>query len=114
MAKDQKTTFNLQQQLHTSIGSRLELRLAEIDSSVLQDACRLADRERFKDPLKTLNNAKGLGLLDSGRKRGKFGINTVGENLIAMTLPGGPDDSAKRRNPRKLKRQPQKPTKVKK
>jgi hypothetical protein len=37
--------------------------------------------------LKTLHNAKQSGLLDSGTEAGKFAINTVGENLVAMTLP---------------------------
>jgi len=65
----------------------LEQRRNEIDRVILQDACRLAGRERLKDPLKTLNNAKSQGLLDSGSEAGKFVINTVGENLVAMTLP---------------------------
>src|SRR5258708_3552960 len=43
-----------------------EQRRNEIDRVILQDACRLAGRERFTDPLKTLNNAKSQGLLDSG------------------------------------------------
>jgi len=65
-----------------------EQRKNEIDAAILQDACRLAGRERFKNPRVTLNNAKNLGLLDSGSEAGKFSINTVGENLVAMTLPG--------------------------
>lgn len=79
----------------------LEQRKNEIDASALQDACRLAGRARFKYPLATLNNAKKLGLLDAGSQAGKFAINSVGENLVAMTLPGQTDGSAKRRRARK-------------
>jgi len=67
----------------------------EIDAAALQDACRLAGRARLKDPLKTLNNAKSLGLLDSGSEKGRFTVNTVGENLVAMTLPGQGEASAR-------------------
>lgn len=67
----------------------------EIDATTLQDACRLAGRARLQKPLITLNNAKKLGLLDSGSEAGRFAINTVGENLVAMTLPSGPDSSAR-------------------
>jgi len=74
-----------------------EQRKNEIDADILQDACRLAGRERFKNPRVTLNNAKNLGLLDSGSEAGKFTINTVGENLVAMTLPGKADASGKKK-----------------
>jgi hypothetical protein len=36
-----------------------------------------------------------LGYLDSS-ERGKFSINSVGENLVAMTLPGGEAENKKR------------------
>jgi hypothetical protein len=58
-----------------------------IDQEVLQDATRRASRDRFSNPLTTLNNAHRLGLLDRGAEKGTFTINTVGENLVAMTLP---------------------------
>jgi len=58
-----------------------------IDGDSLQEAARLAGRARLVDPRKTLNNAKGLGYLD-GTAPGQFAINSVGENLVAMTLPG--------------------------
>jgi len=80
----------------------------EIDAAVLQDACRLAGRTRLKHPLMTLNNAKNLGLLDSGSEKGRFTINTVGENLVAMTLPGHADGSARSNKPRKPKKPPKK------
>jgi hypothetical protein len=90
-----------------------EQRRNEIDRVVLQDACRLAGRARLKNPLKTLNNAKGLGLLDSGSEAGRFVINTVGENLVAMALPGQSDSSGKGREPKKQKRSPKKVAKKK-
>lgn len=64
-----------------------EQRRDTITSEILQEAARLAGRARFSKPHKTLNNAKSLGYLDSGA-RGEFKINSVGENLVAMTLPG--------------------------
>lgn len=84
--------------------SPLEQRKNEIDAAILQDACRLTGRARLKHPSMTLNNAKNLGLVDSGTEAGKFTINTVGENLVAMTLPGqsgGPAKSHKHRKPKK-------------
>lgn len=65
-----------------------ESRKDAIDAQVLQDAARLAGRRRPPKPRMTLNNAKNLGYLDSP-DRGLFRINSVGENLVAMTLPGG-------------------------
>ena len=62
-------------------------RKEEINSDILQDATRLATRERLGSPAKTLQNAKGMGYLDNGSARGYYKINTVGENLVAMTLP---------------------------
>jgi len=82
-----------------------EQRKDEIDGEVLQNATRLAGRTRLKRPGMTLNNAKNLGLLDSGSEAGKFAINTVGENLVAMTLPERSDSPAKGGKPRKQKRQ---------
>jgi hypothetical protein len=58
-----------------------------IDSNALQEATRLAGRNRLASPITTLNNAKRSGYLDS-LSPGDFTINTVGENLVAMTLPG--------------------------
>lgn len=59
-----------------------------INSEDLQDACRKASRTRLASPLNTLNNAHKGGLLDRAGERGAFKINSVGENLVAMTLPG--------------------------
>lgn len=52
----------------------------------LDDACRLARGCSLKRALITLNNAVRLGLLNRA-DRGHFKINSVGENLVAMTLP---------------------------
>jgi hypothetical protein len=72
---------------------RFEAQQAErkdsIDPDVLQEATRLVGRQRFADPRTTLNNAQKLGLLDRGSDKGTFAINSVGENLVAMTLPDG-------------------------
>jgi len=84
--------------------SPLEQRRNEIDAEILQDACRLASRARLKHPNMTLNNAKNQGLIDSGSEAGKYTINTVGENLVAMILPSQADSSPKTRKSRTLKR----------
>src|SRR5574341_693062 len=67
--------------------TRPEEKRETITAEVLQDAARLAGRDRLKKPHLTLNNAKNQGYLDSAG-RGAFRINSVGENLVAMTLPG--------------------------
>lgn len=85
-----------------------ENRKDAIDAQLLQDAARLAGRRRPPKPRMTLNNAKNLGYLDSS-ERGLFSINSVGENLVAMTLPGGDTDRPRRaknqRKSRKAKKQ---------
>lgn len=85
-------------------------RKTEINAEDLQDACRLAPRKRFKYPGQTLRNAKNLGLLDNGSKEGFFAINSVGENLVAMTLPSSASERDRSRRPRK----PRKPRQAKK
>lgn len=62
----------------------------------LQEAARKTGRERFKRPDQTLRNAHALGLLDKGDEAGTFCLNTVGENLVAMTLPGNGTAQPKR------------------
>lgn len=75
-----------------------------ITSELLQASSRLTGRKRLDKPNTTLNNAKNLGYLDSAG-RGEFRINTVGENLVAMTLPSGqgeaPSGGSSQRPPRK-------------
>ena len=53
----------------------------------LQEACRLVSRERLSTPGQTLVHAHTGGLLDKAGERGAYSISTVGENLVAMTLP---------------------------
>jgi hypothetical protein len=65
--------------------------LESISPEVLQNAARLANRHRLSRPRQTLLNAKAQGYLDLV-ERGQYRINSVGENLVAMTLPG-PDPS---------------------
>jgi hypothetical protein len=55
-----------------------------INADVLGEAARLATRRR--PSRHALNNAKNAGYLDSAG-HGEFRLNTVGENLVAMTLP---------------------------
>lgn len=80
-----------------------------INANDLQEACRKAGRDRLKKPIVTLFNAQKTGLLDKVGK-GEFAINTVGENLVAMTLPqgdakaAGPHTRAARPRARKSKR----------
>jgi hypothetical protein len=62
-------------------------RKSAITQDDLLDACRKADWQRPPNPYQTLNNAFHLGLLDRPEK-GTFSINSVGENLVAMALPG--------------------------
>jgi hypothetical protein len=59
-----------------------------INKEDLQEAMRLAGRQRFSNPLQTLANAHIVGLLDRGSEKATFTLNSVGENLVAMTLPG--------------------------
>jgi hypothetical protein len=72
-----------------------------ITAEDLQDACRKAGRERLKNPAQTLINAHSAGLLDKA-ERGAYAINSVGENLVAMTLPGeAAGSSGKKRGTKK-------------
>jgi hypothetical protein len=89
-----------------------EQRRNEIDADILQDACRLAARQRLKRPGMTLTNAKNQGLLDKGSETGKYAINTVGENLVVMTLPSRSDGAAKAGKSKKPKKS-KKPTRKK-
>lgn len=77
----------------------LEQRKHSIGASDLKDACRLVNRQRLKMPIATLNNARKLGLLDSAG-RGLYAINSVGENLVAMTLPAAQGKASKKQNRR--------------
>jgi len=75
-----------------------------ITQADLLDACRLAVYPRPPAPGQTLRNAVNAGLLDRA-DRGAYTVNSVGENLVAVTLPGdgtaSSDSSARQRAPRK-------------
>lgn len=82
-------------------------RRESIDGDSLQEATRLCGRSRLSSPRATLNNAKGSGYLDSSAP-GVFTINSVGENLVAMTLPGGGEVSARQSKNQKAKKKAKK------
>jgi hypothetical protein len=63
-------------------------RKISITAADLQEACRLAKRKRFENPSVPLQNAFKVGYLDKV-ERGSYRLNSVGENLVAMALPGG-------------------------
>lgn len=71
---------------------RFEAPLAErkdaITAKDLTEAGRQARGFGFKKPIVTLSNALQQGYFDRAG-RGEFRLNAVGENLVAMTLPGG-------------------------
>ena len=72
-----------------------------INAADLTEAARLVQRERPPAPGQTLINAKNTGYLDLVGG-GAYKINTVGENLVAVTLPGnGSDSSPRRKAPKK-------------
>lgn len=77
-----------------------EQRQDTINAETLQNATRLVSRSRFSNALNTLNNTKRSGYLDSPSS-GEFEINTVGENLVAMTLPSDSAPARKKR-PKKV------------
>lgn len=72
-----------------------------INAADLQEACRLTGRERLAKPAQTLVHAYTAGLLEKAG-RGTYSISTVGENLVAVTLPLQPSEA--RSKPRQAKR----------
>lgn len=58
-----------------------------IDADTMKEAARLAGRAQVQRWNMTLTNAKNAGYLDGGGA-GKFKLSSVGENLVAITLPG--------------------------
>lgn len=65
-----------------------------IDAETMKEAARLAGRPQVERWNMTLTNAKNAGYLDAAGN-GKFKLSSVGENLVAITLPndGGPSPS---------------------
>ena len=82
-----------------------------ISADDLRNATRMVNRERLKRPDQTLVNAHNAGLFDKAG-RGAYSVNTVGENLVAMALPGGATGAtpsrkqarSKKKSRRKIKR----------
>jgi len=71
-----------------------------INAEVLANAARLVNRKR---PTRyVLNNAKNSGYLDAVGA-GEFKINTVGENLVAITLPGNAGEGVRKAKSAKKK-----------
>lgn len=88
-----------------------------IVSADLTEACRQADRTRPSSPAQTLINAFNDGLLDRAQ-HGHYRLNSVGENLVAMVLPGDEGEAVGRRTinkrrgtKRKVKKKTKKKTK---
>ncbi len=73
-----------------------------INKDDLQEAMRLSGKPRFKNPRQTLANAHILGLLDRGAEKATFTLNSVGENLVAMTLPGTGNSSPRPKRAKKV------------
>lgn len=74
-----------------------EDRKSTIDAEVMKDAARLAGRPQVERWNMTLTNAKNAGYLDM-ESHGKYKLSSVGENLVAITLPGnGPGQGTKSR-----------------
>jgi hypothetical protein len=71
-----------------------------ISADDVKDACRKAGRAIPKRTDQTLVNACAAGYMDRA-ERGRYAINTVGENLVATVLPGGaePEKAKKKRAP---------------
>jgi hypothetical protein len=61
-------------------------RKLDISPDDIQEAARKVGRNRFKTPAQTLVNAHNQGYFDKA-ERGRYALNTVGENLVAMALP---------------------------
>ena len=58
-----------------------------IDADIMKEAARLAGRPQVARWNMRLTNAKNAGYLDAAGS-GKFKLSSVGENLVAITLPG--------------------------
>lgn len=92
-------------QFEAPLDSRKEI----IDVQTMKDAARLAGRKQAPQWRFTLQNAKNAGYLNSAGD-GKFKLSPVGENLVAITLPGngttgtGASKPAKKKPKKKVSR----------
>ena len=80
-----------------------------IDAETMKEAARLAGRSQVARWNMTLTNAKNAGYLDAAGN-GKFKLSSVGENLVAITLPGNGTAGASRRSTKKSIRKSTKKT----
>lgn len=76
-----------------------------VGSQDLIDACRKAGRRRPTNSGQTLRNAAHAGYLDKAADAGRYKLNSVGENLVAMVLPGGGAEPNKPRRGRRKRNQ---------
>lgn len=67
-----------------------------ISAEDVKDACRKAGRAIPKRAAQTLVDACAAGYMDRA-ERGRYAVNTVGENLVATVLPGGAESEKKKR-----------------
>lgn len=86
-----------------------------VDAATMKDAARLAVWGQVNNWNMTLHNATRAGYLDKA-DRGGFKLSSVGENLVAITLPGngvtnGGNGGGTGRKPAKKKTTPKKTTK---
>jgi hypothetical protein len=65
-------------------------------------------RERLSVPGQTLRNAHQVGLLNKGNETGSFTINSVGENLVDVTLPGDGASISRSKTKKKQKKKAKK------
>jgi len=87
---------------------KFEAPVAEKKTSITADdvmeACRKGNRERPKHPNQILINASAFGLIDKVGT-GTYEINSVGENLVAVSMPtSGHGNSGSRKPPAKTKK----------
>jgi hypothetical protein len=80
------------------IEARPDDRKETIDADTMKEAARLAGRPQVARWNMTLTNAKNAGYLDAAGS-GKFKLSSVGENLVAITLPenAGPSKKSNKR-----------------
>lgn len=68
-----------------------------VDADTMKEAARLAGWPQVQRWNMTLTNAKNAGYLDAAGS-GKFKLSSVGENLVAITLPGDGGPGRGKRN----------------
>jgi len=83
--------------------ARNDERRDAIDKDILRDAFRKANRKQPKDCRFTLDNAVNAGLMDR-TGQGNYSVNSVGENLVVMTLPSNTADKSARQSKKLSKR----------